>query len=78
MQCFVYKSRRKAETYLFLREEGSFGVLPAELVERLGELVFVIEIELSPQRQLAREDVGTVMANLAARGWHLQLPPPPV
>ncbi len=77
MQCFVYKSRRKADTYLFLREDGGFAVLPADLAERLGELVFVIEIELSPQRQLAREDVVTVMANLAGRGWHLQLPPPP-
>ena len=76
MQCFVYKSRLKADTYVFLREEGGFGVLPDELAGRLGELVFVIEIELSPQRKLAREDVGAVMANLAGRGWHLQLPPP--
>lgn len=77
MQCFVYKSVRKAETYVFLREAEAFGVLPPELVERLGELAFVIEIELSPQRKLAREDVGVVMANLTGQGYHLQLPPPP-
>lgn len=76
MQCFVYKSVRKAETYVFLREAEAFGVLPAELVERLGELAFVIEVELSPERKLAREDVAVVMANLAGRGFHLQLPPP--
>ena len=78
MQCFVYKSVRKAETYVFLRESEAFGVLPPELVERLGELAFVIEIELSPQRKLAREDVAVVMANLTGQGYHLQLPPPPV
>ena len=76
MQCFVYKSLRKAETYVFLREEGGLAVLPPALAEQFGELVFVIELELSPQRKLAREDVVTVMANLAERGYHLQLPPP--
>jgi uncharacterized protein YcgL (UPF0745 family) len=76
MQCFVYKSLRKADAYVFLRENEGFGVLPAALAETLGTLVFVIEIELSPQRKLAREDVAVVMANLAERGFHLQLPPP--
>jgi uncharacterized protein len=77
MQCFVYKSVRKADTYVFLRESEAFAVLPPELAERLGELAFVIEIDLSPQRKLAREDVTVVMANLSQRGYHLQLPPPP-
>lgn len=77
MQSFVYKSLRKADTYVFLREAGGFDVLPAALAERLGELVFVIEVELSAQRRLAREDVVAVMDNLRGQGFHLQLPPPP-
>lgn len=77
MQCFVYKSLRKAETYVFLRDADALAVLPQELAERLGELAFVIEIELSPQRKLAREDVAVVMVNLRDHGYHLQLPPPP-
>jgi len=76
MQCFVYKCPRKPDTYVFLRQSADFGVLPAALAETLGPLVFVIEIELSPQRKLAREDVARVMANLAEHGFHLQLPPP--
>ena len=76
MQCFVYKSLRKADTYVFLREMDGFAVLPPPLVEHLGELAFVIEIELSPQRKLAREDVDVVMTNLVGQGFHLQLPPP--
>lgn len=75
MQCFVYKSLRKADTYVYLREAEGFAVLPAALAEQLGQLGFVIEIELSPQRKLAREDVDKVMANLLAQGFHLQLPP---
>jgi len=76
MQCFVYKSPRKADTYVFLRASEDFNALPQSLADTLGPLVFVIEIELSPQRKLAREDVGVVMANLAENGFHLQLPPP--
>ena len=37
--------------------------------------ILVIELELSPDRKLAREDVGKVMANLRDQGFHLQMPP---
>jgi len=77
MQCFVYRSQRKADTYVYLRERDAFGLLPAPIAATLGPLHFVIELALSPERKLAREDVATVMANLAGPGFHLQLPPPP-
>lgn len=78
MQCFVYKSLRKADTYVYLRASEGFDVLPATLSEQLGKFGFVIEIELSPTRKLAREDVEVVMRNLIEQGYHLQFPPPPV
>lgn len=74
MQCFVYKSQRRDDTYVYLREESGFSALPAGLVDRLGTLIFVIELDLSPQRKLARENVTLVMENLLAKGYHLQLP----
>lgn len=77
MQCFVYRSQRKSDTYVYLRERDAFGLLPAPVAQNLGPLHFVIELALSPERKLAREDVNTVMANLAGPGFHLQLPPPP-
>lgn len=75
MRSFVYKSVRKADTYLYLREDGAFDAIPAELLEKLGPPVFVIELLLDPSRPLAREDVETVMRNLTDQGYHLQLPP---
>ncbi|ANB16203.1 YcgL domain-containing protein [Dokdonella koreensis] len=76
MDCFVYKSVRKNDTYIFLRDEEGFDVLPAPLAEQLGELAFVIALQLSPERKLAREDVNVVMRNLHEQGFHLQLPLP--
>ena len=77
MQCFVYKSLRKAETYVFLKSAETVDVLPGPIAEQLGTLAFVIEIELSAKRKLARADVDEVMVNLDAQGYHLQFPPSP-
>lgn len=77
MQCFVYASQRKADTYVWLRQRGTFDLLPATLLTLLGKLRFVLEVDLQPERQLPTEDVTQVIAYLHEQGWHLQLPPGP-
>jgi len=76
MQCFVYKSLPKADTYVFLAKRDGFDVLPAPIAETLGKLTWVMDLDLTPERKLAREDAAVVMANIERRGFHLQLPPP--
>lgn len=75
LPCWVYRSLRKQEMYLYLAEEDGFDKVPAALLARFGEPVLVIELELSPQRKLARADVNQVMDDLRERGFHLQMPP---
>ena len=75
LPCWVYRSTRKQEMYLYLAEEDAFDKVPDALLERFGEPILVIELELSPKRKLAREDVNTVMSNLREQGFHLQMPP---
>jgi uncharacterized protein len=75
MHCFVYASQRKADTYLWLAKRDDFEILPASLVMLLGDLRFVLEVELQPERRLPRENVEAVLENLRNQGWHLQLPP---
>ena len=41
----------------------------------LGDLKFVLEVELTGQRRLPREDPQVIMEHLRGQGWHLQLPP---
>lgn len=74
MQAFIYKSLRKPDTYLYLRERDAFGLVPESVRAPLGELAFVMELALSPGRKLARADAELVRQNLAARGFHLQFP----
>lgn len=75
MQAFVYKSQRKADTYVYLAARDDFERLPPPVREQLGALQFVLEVALTPERRLARENPEQVRANLAARGFHLQFPP---
>jgi uncharacterized protein YcgL (UPF0745 family) len=75
MQAYVYKSLRKADTYVYLRARDDFARLPEPLRTQLGNLQFVLEVALSPERQLARKDAAVVRENLVARGFHLQFPP---
>lgn len=77
MQAFVYKSLRKADTYVYLAARDDFTRLPEPLRTQLGDLSFVLEVALTPERKLAREDAGVVCGNLAARGFHIQFPPQP-
>jgi uncharacterized protein YcgL (UPF0745 family) len=75
LPCWVYRSPRVQEMYLYLAAEDGFDPVPSALMARFGEPILVIELELSSERELAREDVHRVMANLQERGFHLQMPP---
>ena len=75
MHACVYKSLKKADTYLYLAKRDDFAGLPEPLRTQLGRLQFVLEVQLTAERKLARENPEVVRANLASRGFHLQFPP---
>jgi uncharacterized protein YcgL (UPF0745 family) len=75
MQAYVYKSLRKADTYVYLAKRDDFARLPEPLRTQLGTMQFVLELAVTPERKLARGDVAVVRENLASRGFHLQFPP---
>jgi len=75
MKCSVVRSNLKDFTYIYLRDGYDFDELPGALRQAFGKPEFVINLELTPDRRLALEDVEQVMRNLAEQGYHLQLPP---
>ena len=77
MHAYVYKSRRKQDTYLYLARRDDFAAIPDPLRAPLGELAFVLELDLTPERRLARADAATVLQALRTHGFHVQLPPAP-
>ncbi|MEJ2343985.1 MAG: YcgL domain-containing protein [Gammaproteobacteria bacterium] len=74
-RCVVYRSTRKADTYLYIDREDDFTRVPEPLRVMLGALERVMTLELAPGRRLARADVETVRRRLAEDGYYLQVPP---
>jgi len=74
-QCWIYKSPKKDEMYLYVNKQDCFDDVPEALLSRFGQPIFVMNLELSPLRKLAREDSKTVINNLQQQGFHLQMPP---
>ena len=60
--------------YIYLAEEDDFSKVPRDIFNSLGIIAFAMELELSPDKKLAKEDPAKVMENLEENGFHLQLP----
>ncbi|GAB6042026.1 YcgL domain-containing protein [Endothiovibrio diazotrophicus] len=75
MKCAIYKSLKKDEMYLYVERRDDFSRVPDALMGVVGRLEFVMELELTAERRLAREDADEVRRNLSEQGFHLQMPP---
>ncbi|MCU4675750.1 YcgL domain-containing protein [Catenovulum sp. 2E275] len=76
MLCAVYKSRRLEDSYLYVRERDKFGDVPEPLLEKFGAPEFVLVLNLAKRTSLAIADIDKVKAELLAKGFFLQMPPP--
>jgi uncharacterized protein YcgL (UPF0745 family) len=76
MDCVIYKGSKKADTYLFVRKKDDFSEVPQTLLDMLGELEFVMDLGLHPERTLSQSDPEEVRNMLKEQGYFLQMPPP--
>lgn len=60
--------------YIYLAKEDDFSNVPAEIYNSLGIVEFAMELDLDPNRKLAKEDPVKVLENLEQNGFHIQLP----
>jgi uncharacterized protein len=75
MQCFIYKSLKKEALYLYTTQKDDFSQLPDNCLSVLGRLEFVMALELTPERKLARENAQKVIKSLQEKGFFIQMPP---
>jgi len=71
----VFKSLRKAETFLYVERGEDFEALPEALRAVFGEPQHVISLKLTPERKLARYSGQEVLAAIEQQGFFLQMPP---
>jgi len=74
-QVKVFRSSRQPEMYLFVDAAEEFTRVPDPLLARFGRPVLALTLELTPERVLARIDASTVLAQIEATGFYLQMPP---
>ena len=77
MLSVVYKSPKKAETYLFVERRDDFSRVPEPLLATFGTPKLTMIINLATKRHLGQADLTKVREALVNQGYYLQLPPPP-
>jgi len=75
MKCYVFKSLKQIDMYIYLRKEDGFNDLDSALRNAFGQPEFVIELVLTPESQLARYQAQDVITALELDGYFLQMPP---
>ncbi len=73
--CLVYRSDKKAETYLYLPVGATYSDLPDELQLTFGEPSLVMRLDVEADMQLAQADPVQVLRAIEEQGFFLQLPP---
>lgn len=73
--CLVYRSEKKAETYLYLPIGMTFTDLPESLQQTFGDPMLVMRLDVEADSKLAQADPGQVLRALDEQGYFLQLPP---
>ena len=74
MQCFVYRSRKKVDTYLYISRPDDFSDIPTGLMRLFGKPEFALQFDLTPDRKLAAANAKDVIKSLNQQGFYLQMP----
>ncbi|WP_440056444.1 YcgL domain-containing protein (plasmid) [Pseudoalteromonas sp. T1lg65] len=71
----VYKSSKKADTYLYITKRDDFSAIPDPLMKTFGTPIYVMMFNIEKRAKLGTADLDTVKQRLIEDGFYLQLPP---
>lgn len=75
MICFIYRSSKKSEMYLYTLIKDDFTAIPEQLMNVFGKPEFSMMVNLKQRTKLARADIEKVREQLNEDGYYLQMPP---
>lgn len=70
----VFRSSKKADTYLYVRRGQKWNELPEGLRSIFGQPAHAMDLLLTPQKQLSRTTGQEVLEALAEKDFFLQMP----
>ena len=74
MICYVYRSNRKRDTYLYIKEKDDFSVIPEPVLKIFGPPEYSLSFNLYENKKLAQAKPLDVIRQLESEGFYLQLP----
>ena len=74
LECAVYKSQKKDETYVFISATTPLSELPEKLLKLLGEAEMLMTLTLTPDKKMARGTAKEIIENIEEQGYYLQMP----
>lgn len=75
MQCFIYKSNKKSELYMYIDKQDDFSAIPESLLKSIGTPEYVMSLDITPEKQLAREKASDILEGIQNNGFYIQMPP---
>lgn len=71
----IYRSAKKEGMYLYVPKGSDLAKLPESLLQHFGKCEHAMTLLLTPEKKLARAEVGKVIKAIEEAGYYLQLPP---
>ncbi|MDH5544907.1 MAG: YcgL domain-containing protein [Gammaproteobacteria bacterium] len=79
MKCLIFRCSKKEGMYLYVPhhedEDQAVSTLPVGLTQITGRLIKAMDLDITPDRKLARANSGDVLQSLSEKGFYLQMPP---
>lgn len=73
--CAVYKSPKKADTYLYIEKRDDFSGVPEALIQTFGTPQYLTVIPLLKYEHIANISRSSFIDKIKKDGFYLQLPP---
>ncbi|WP_392565571.1 YcgL domain-containing protein [Utexia brackfieldae] len=73
MWCFIYRSNKKPNSYLYIAHENDFSAVPETLMSIFGKPIFVMKLWLSGQRKMMAATAEQISEKIEAEGYFLQM-----
>jgi uncharacterized protein YcgL (UPF0745 family) len=74
MECNIYKGKRKQDHYLFIPVTSPLDDIPGPILEMLGEIELVMQLDITEQSKLVQSDARAVLETISEKGFYIQLP----
>lgn len=73
MWCYIYRSPKKENCYLYIEKENDFSSVPETVLTVFGKPILAMRLLLTPQRKLVVGSVDEVKEKIAEQGFFLQM-----